>query len=201
MSALDFLSVGAAAEADGFTPLARSSLERSFRDAGATFADRGGWSVPVSVPNEQEHLQHVGIADLTHLTKLEVRPGGVPADLATDCYKVWYDLSARRSLVFCDASDAETVRATLGGRLVVDVTAALSILALTGPEAPTLLRRLTHLHHFPSGGELAHVTAHVLEQPPGYWIVFPQEYGYYLYDVAVDCATPLGGGPIGVDAL
>jgi glycine cleavage system aminomethyltransferase T len=198
VSTLDFLSVGAAAEAGGFTPLARSSLERSFRDAGATFADRGGWSVPASVPNEQEHLQHVGIADLTHLTKLEVRPAGAPA---TGRAVVWYPLSTRRALCFCHQPELPDVRTQLADRLVVDVTAALSILALTGPEAPTLLRRLTHLHHFPSGGELAHITAHVLEQPPGYWIVFPQEYGHYLYDVTVDCATPLRGGPIGVDAL
>jgi glycine cleavage system aminomethyltransferase T len=83
----------------------------------------------------------------------------------------------------------------------VDVTAQYGILALAGPEAPTLLRRLTHLHHFPCGGDVAHVTAHVLERGAGYWIVFPQEYGHYLWEVAVDRAGPLGGGPVGVDVL
>jgi hypothetical protein len=65
-----------------------------------------------------------------------------------------------------------------------------------------VIRRLTHLHHFPSGGEVAHITAHVLNpRPDTFWILFPQEYGHYLWEVAVDRAAPLGGGPIGVDAL
>jgi len=78
---------------------------------------------------------------------------------------------------------------------------ALAVLALAGPEAKTVLRRLTHLHHFPAGGEVAHITAHVLEQDGAYWIVFAQEYGHYLWDVAVDRASALGGGPVGVDAF
>jgi len=85
---------------------------------------------------------------------------------------------------------------------VLDLTGALGILAVVGPQATTVIRRLTHLHHFPSGGEVAHITAHVLNpRPEAFWIVFPQEYGHYLWEVAVDRAEPLGGGPIGVDAL
>jgi hypothetical protein len=65
-----------------------------------------------------------------------------------------------------------------------------------------VIRRLTHLHHFPCGGEVAHITAHVLNpREQTFWLVFPQEYGDYLWEVAVDRARPLGGGPIGVDAL
>jgi glycine cleavage system aminomethyltransferase T len=84
---------------------------------------------------------------------------------------------------------------------VLDQTGALSILAIVGPEAPSVLRRMTHLHHFPASGDVAHVGAHVLEQEGGYWILFPQEYGHYLWEVAIDTAEPLGGGPIGVDAI
>jgi glycine cleavage system aminomethyltransferase T len=201
MSLLDFLSPGLAADADGFHPLARSSMERRFRVAGATFEERSGWLVPVYLPGEEEHRSIVGVGDLSHLTKLEVRPAGVPADLVTDRYKAWYDVSPRRALVLCDGGNADDIRRSLDGRLVLDVTAQYGILALVGPEAPALLRRLTHLHHFPSSGDVAHVTAHVLEQDGGYWVVFPQEYGHYLYEVAADCASALGGGPVGVDAL
>lgn len=192
MSALDFLSPGLA-DADA---VARSCLERRQRDAGATFEERGGWLVPVSIPGEAEHRKHVGIADLSHVTKLEVRPAGDPVAGA-----VWYPLSRRRALCFCHVPQLGQVRAQLEGRRVLDVTAAYGIIALQGPQAPALLRRLTHLHHFPSGGEVAHVTAHVLEQPPGYWIVFAQEHGHYLWEVVVDRAAPLGGGPVGVDAI
>jgi glycine cleavage system aminomethyltransferase T len=192
--ALDFLSPGLAEPA----AVARSSLERCQRDAGATFEERGGWLVPVSIPGEDAHLAHVGIADLSHVTKLEVRPAG---DAPEAPGSVWYPLSRRRALCFCHVPQLAEVRAQLADRLVLDVTAAYAVLALQGPAASTLLRRLTHLHHFPSGGDVAHVTAHVLEQAPGYWIVVAQEYGHYLWEVAVDRAGPLGGGPVGVDAI
>lgn len=204
MSAVEFLSVGAAADAGGYHPLARSSMERRQREAGATFAERDGWLVPVSVPGEGERLAAVGLADLSHLTKLEVRPnpwagGGAVDPLGSGV--VVHAISPRRALVLCPAAQAAILRESLTGELVLDVTAALGVLAIVGPQAPTVLRRLTHLHRFPSGGSVAHVNAHVLERGGGYWIVFPQEFGHYLWEVAVDRAAPLGGGPVGVDAL
>ena len=63
------------------------------------------------------------------------------------------------------------------------------------------MRRLTHLPAFPASGDVSHVTAHVLEHDGAFWIVFPQEYGHYLWEVAVDAAEPFGGGPVGVDAI
>jgi glycine cleavage system aminomethyltransferase T len=199
VTALEFLSVSAASEG----AVAKSSMERAQREAGARFEERDGWLVPVAVLGEEEHLSAVGIADLSHLTKLEIRPAGEPPDLVPDRHKaVWYRISARRALVLCEPAEGRAVGEELTGRLVLDVTAALGILAIVGPEAETVIRRLTHLHHFPSGGEVAHITAHVLNpSADAYWIVFPQEYGHYLWEVAVDRAVPLGGGPIGVDAL
>jgi glycine cleavage system aminomethyltransferase T len=198
MSVLDFLSVSAAADQGGFHPVARSSLDRRFREAGATFEERDGWLVPVSVPGEAERLAHVGIADISHLTKLEIRPAGEPASGEGI---VWYRISPRRALVLCAPGLSGPVREQLGDRFVIDVTGALAVIAITGPEADTVLRRLTHIHHFPSGGEVAHVTAHVLQRGGGYWLVAPQEYGHYLSEVAVDRAEALGGGLVGVDAL
>lgn len=198
MSALGFLSPSNAADAKGFHPVARSSMDRRQRDAGATFEERGGWLVPVSIPGEAERLDRVGVADLSHVTKLEVRPAGEPA---TGRAVVWYPLSQRRALCFCHVPELPSVEEQLAGRTVYDVTAALGILAVVGPEADTVIRRLTHLHHFPSSGEVAHVNAHVLKPGDAYWLVFPQELGHYLWSVVVDRAAVLGGGPIGVDAL
>jgi glycine cleavage system aminomethyltransferase T len=198
MTVLDFLSVGAAVDEGGFHPVAKSSLERRLREAGATFAERDGWLVPVSVPGERERLARVGIADISHLTKLEVRPAGDPVEGEG---VIWYRISPRRALVLCAPALAASVRERLAGSLVLDVTGALSVIAISGPEADTVLRRLTHIDHFPSGGEVAHVTAHVLQRGGGYWLVFAQEYGHYLSEVAVDRAEALGGGLVGVDAL
>jgi glycine cleavage system aminomethyltransferase T len=198
MSLLEFLSVGAAGDQGAFHPVAKSSLERRLRDAGATFEERDGWLVPVSLPGEAERLANVGIADLSHLTKYEVRPAGEPVE---GDGIVWYRISPRRALVLCAPALAESVRDQLSDRFVLDVTGALSIVAIVGPEAGTVLRRLTHIHHFPSGGEVAHVTAHVLQRGGGYWLVFAQELGHYMSEVAVDRAEALSGGLVGIDAL
>jgi len=194
MSALDFLSVSAATGAVG-----RSAMDRRQRDAGATFEQRDGWLVPVSLPGEAEALATVGVADLSHLSSFEVRPSS-PTVSGDDV--IWYRISDRRSLVLCPPSHAASVRADLGDRFVLDLSGALGVLALAGPERHTVLRRLTHLHHLPASGEVAHVTnAHVLEVGEMVWIVFPQEFGHFLWQVAVNRASSLGGGPVGVDAL
>ncbi len=198
MSVLDFLSPGLAADADGFHPVARSSMERRFREAGALFEERDGWLVPVSVPGETEHLAAVGVADLSHLTKLEVRPAPPSAGAGI----VTYEISPRRGLLLFSPGLSTVVSEHVAGApFVLDVTAQLGIIAIVGPEASTVIRRLTHLHGFPSSGTVAHITAHVLQRDGGYWIVFGQEYGHYLYEVAVDRVASLGGGPVGVDAL
>lgn len=193
MSGLSFLSVDAAAD----DAVARSAIDRAQRDLGATFEKRGGWLVPVSIPGEERH-EAVKIADLSALTKVEVRPAGSPIEGEGI---VWYAISQRRALVLCAPALGASVRAQVGERFSLDVTGAYSVISITGPEADTVLRRMTHIHHFPSGGEIAHVQGHVLQRGGGYWVICAQELGQYVWEVAVDRASALGGGPVGVDAL
>lgn len=196
MTVLDFLSPSLARDEGGFHPVARSAAERVFAAAGALFDERDGWRVPTVVPEEDTHLEAVGIADLSHLGKLEVRPAPDSPGLTV------YRLSPRRALVLYPGSErAAVVQGLAGARLLLDVTAAYTVLAVTGPEARTLIARLTHLHQFPSGGEVAHVTAHVLPNGEGFRILVAQELGHYLAEVALDRAQALGGGLVGVDAL
>ena len=193
-----FLSVDAA----GPGAAARSAIDRAQRDLGAVFEERDGWLVPVSIPGEEEH-EAVGIADVSALTKIEVRAASPDVRLKPDIEGdgvIWYAVSPRRALVLCPPARGDDVRAQVGDRFSLDVTGAWSVIAIAGPEAQTVLRRMTHLHHFPSGGEIAHVQGHVLERN-GYWILVPQEVGHYVWEVAVDRASALGGGPVGVDAL
>ena len=195
---LSFLSVDAATDHGDIHPVAVSAIERAQRDLGATFEERDGWLVPVSIPGEEQHAA-VGIADVSHLTKLEVRPAGAWLEPSTGL--VWYEISPRRALVLCSPTLAGAVREKLGDRFSLDVTGAYSVIAIVGPEADTVLRRMTHIDHFPSGGEIAHVQGHVLRCEGGYWVLCAQELGQYVWEVAVDRASALGGGPIGVDAL
>jgi glycine cleavage system aminomethyltransferase T len=197
---LDFLSPSLARDDGGAHPVARSAAERLFRAAAATFEERDGWLVATAVPGEADRLTRVGIADLSHLGTLDVRPA--PAvDLEGEGVTT-YRLSPRRALVlYPHAVRALVGEQVAGAALVTDATGAYTVLALTGPDARALLARLTHLHQFPSGGEIAHVTGHVLPVGAGYRVVVPQELGHYVAEVALDCATALGGGLVGADAL
>ena len=203
---VDFLSPDRAVEDLGFQPILKSPMERRQRDAGARFEVRDGWLIPVSVPGEAERLRTVGVADLSHLGKIEVRADSVAAGSRRARPKEaleWFQVRPDVALVLCEYRDCFVLRSSLArrARLVLDQTGALSILALTGPNASSVLRRLTHLHQLPAVGSVAHITGHVLARDGGYWVVFPQEYGHYLWEVAVDAAEPFGGGPVGVDAL
>jgi len=65
VSELSFLSVEAARAEGRFRPLARSSLERHLREAGAEFEERDGRLVATLVPGEEAHA--LAIRDVTHL--------------------------------------------------------------------------------------------------------------------------------------
>jgi len=196
---LGFLSPALATDEHGFHPVARSAVEQLYEATGAAFEERDGWRLAVSVPGEGDALHAVGIADLSHLGKLEVRLA--PDPLEGDGV-VTYRISPRRALVLFPERARRAVRDQVSeAELVLDVTAAHTVLAVSGPDARTLIGRLTHLHHFPSGGEVAHVTAHVLPAGDGFRIVVAQELGLYVGEVALDCARALGGGLVGVDAL
>ena len=194
---LPFLSVDAASDHGDVHPVAVSAIERVQRDLGATFEERGGWLVAVSIPGEEAHAA-VGVADVSHQTKLELRPAGEPIEGEGI---TWYAISSRRALALCRPDLGDAVRGRVGERSSLDVTGAYSVIAIVGPEADTVLRRMTHIDHFPSGGEIAHVQGHVLRCEGGYWVLCAQELGQYAWEVAVDRASALGGGAIGVDAL
>jgi glycine cleavage system aminomethyltransferase T len=197
---LDFLSPDRARADLGFEPVLASPMARRARDAGAVFERRNGWQVAASFPDEGERLRSVGIADLSHLGKLEVR--GLARPNAREIVD-WFQVRPDRALALCEYRDCFLLRSSLArrARLVLDQTGALAVLAVAGPNAGSVLRRLTHLHELPAAGMVAHIPAHVLPRDGGYWIVFPQEYGHYMWDVALDAALPFGGGPVGADAV
>ena len=101
-----FMSVDAAADRGGFHPVATSAIARAQRDLGATFEERDGWLVPVSIPGEQERAV-AQVADISHLTKLELRPAGAPIEGEG---VIWYEISPRRALVMCAPSVGDSIR-------------------------------------------------------------------------------------------
>ena len=199
MSALPFLSVDAARADGAHAPLARSPMQHLQREHGARFETRHGWELAVSFPDEEAALETVGIVELPQLGKLEVRGAGERPSRNV----LWYQLTPQRALCITSAPDTPAVGAELerSARTVVDVSAGLGSVALFGPRASDLLRRLTELETLPASGLVGHIHGHVLALQGGFLLLFPQEYGHYLYEVLLDAAVPFEGGPVGLDAL
>jgi hypothetical protein len=199
MSTLAFLSADAAETGGRWSPLARSPMQHLQREHGARFEARDGWELATSFPDEAAALASVAIVELPQLGKLEVRGAGErPSGQA-----YWYQVTPERALCITPARGTAAVRTELerSARAVVDVSAGLGSVAVVGPRAMEMLRRVTELETFPASGLVSHLHGHVLPLEGGAMILFSQEYGHYLYEVLLDAAVPFDGGPAGVDAI
>ena len=81
-----------------------------------------------------------------------------------------------------------------------ETRAGYAALEIEGPAATRVMHRLTEvpLDDLPTAGMVAHVRAWIFrEGDDRYRLHFEQEYGHYLWEVVVDAAAPLGGGPAG----
>jgi hypothetical protein len=186
--------------APGGDTVLRSAMEHRLRSAGATFETRGCWSVATAVPGERRCLERVGFADASHVGKLELRGGHRPAD-HPDRHVL--QVSPGRWLVLCPWEARAELAAELGDGhdLVLDMTGAWSLLLLAGDEADRLLRRLGPIVALPGGGPLAGVPGRAFRRTGLIWIMVAAEYAQHLWDVCADLSAPLGGGPVGLDAV
>jgi sarcosine oxidase gamma subunit len=78
--------------------------------------------------------------------------------------------------------------------------AGVAAIEIAGSGALGVLRRLTEmpLDELPAVGAVAHIRCWVFRTDDDvYRLLFEQEYGHYLWEVVVDAAEPLGGGPGG----
>lgn len=174
----DFLSPDAATPAGGFTPVARSSMARSARAAGARFEVRDGWEVAVaySTPEAEATACSTGVgwADSSHFGKLELQAspdglaaivaqcaGGAALELgcATRAADAWWcPMTPERALVIAEPSVIgelrerleEAVAAAPGAAGVIEVTSNYGALTLVGPQARELFARFCALDLRPS---------------------------------------------------
>lgn len=196
MSELDFLSPDLAhSDPDrGFEPRARSAMQTQLSRRGGRFEARGGWLV-MSSPLAQG-TAGPSVIDVSHHAKIEVRGPAPPAAADREVVAIGPD----RWMVLCAGEVAGSVRASLEepGRIVIDQTAALAGLKIEGPEARTLMRRLTDLEldRLPAVGAVAKVPATVLRDGAESFRIFvPQQSADYVCEVVLDAAAVLGGGP------
>jgi hypothetical protein len=83
----------------------------------------------------------------------------------------------------------------------LDMTGAWSLLAIAGPEALRLLRRLGPVAEVPGSGPVAGVPGRVFRRHDALWVMAASEFAQHLFDACADLSLPLGGGPVGLDAI
>jgi heterotetrameric sarcosine oxidase gamma subunit len=170
---LEFLTPGAAQTSDRFSPVARSSMDRLARAAGAQFETRDGWLVAVAYGTGEQESQllacGVGFADVSHLGKLELQTA--PEQLRAIMVEAtgeeepplgqavradgawWCPMTSGRLLAVCEPSASSALLDLLQDAVaraqtpasLVDVTSAFAALAVAGPLARELFARFCAL--------------------------------------------------------
>ena len=191
----DFLSPDAAVQAGGSAPVARSSMERSARAAGARFEVRDGWNVAVGYSSPEREAaacaDRVGWADVSQLGKVEIQAqrddlaaivaqvtGGAELEFgrATRAADAWWCLlTAERALVLCSPGALTELRERLedaaaavsGATSVTDVTTVFGAMTVVGPLARELFARFCALDLRPSATPIQGLRPGSVARGPG----------------------------------
>jgi glycine cleavage system aminomethyltransferase T len=193
VNTLAFISLEEASADERFRPVAKSPMQRRLADAGAEFEERDGRLVATFVPGQVD-LQ-IRVRDVSHHFRIIQAEGTI--EFGDGIYGVSPPTGTGHTLAAFEYGSGAAGNVPEGA---IDVSAAWAALEVEGAGADRVLRRLTDLdlEALPLIGQLAHVRALVARPEDNrFLIVFPQEYGHYLWEVVVDAAEPLGGGPAG----
>jgi glycine cleavage system aminomethyltransferase T len=197
VSALEFLSPLAATNA-----IARSPTERLAKAAGARFEVRDGWNVAVEYEGEAAGAP-VAWADVSHLRKWEVHGpdvGGALGIARREGAAWWCGLTRERVLVLGGAAP----------EAALDVTCNFAALTILGPQARETIARFCALdlrpHKAPPHsfrpGSIARAPAMILvESADRYLLLFGWAVAEYMWTVVADAARPMGGRPVGIEAI
>jgi aminomethyltransferase len=166
----EFLAPDAVEARDGATPTRRSPIDWAHREAGATIAERDGWSVVADYGSPDAELtacrESVGVADLSQLGKLELQgeaaalagivagqAGGAALELGRAALHEgvwWCPVTARRVLVVTPPEATSALRERLeaagsGAAFVslIELTGAHGSNAIVGPLAREAFARAT----------------------------------------------------------
>jgi glycine cleavage system aminomethyltransferase T len=209
VTALSFLQPDAAGAPPARSPIADAS--------GARTELRDGWEVATSFGDPEAErravAETVGVADLSHLAKLELQ-GPLSHELGVGVVRggAWHlPVTPTRALVVGEPAEVLQLRdAPPPGVHALDVTTTFAALALAGPLARETFARFCALDLreavLPLGGfrpgSVARTPGFVLrESTDRFLVLFGAAYGEYLWEVVLDAANHLGGRAVGVDVV
>ena len=202
----EFLAPDAVQSVNGAAPARRSPIEWALRDQGANFTERAGWRVVTDYGNSTAELsacrESVGVADLSHLGKLELQAepaivssivaeltGGGAVELGKASLREgvwWCPMSKGRVLALSPPEKTAEVRDLLEAAAsaadfasVLEMTSSYGSNVLAGPESRETFARTMALDlrpdHF-AVGDFAPVS---VARTPG--MVLRQEPELYLH--------------------
>jgi glycine cleavage system aminomethyltransferase T len=209
---LEFLS------ADAATPeaIARSSMERQARAAGAQFELRDGWNVAVSYGSaEQEShacTSTAGWVDVSHLGKLELQGTAIANRAGLELGSAsrrdgawWCPLTPDRALVIGERPERIPEQTS-----VVDVGTVFAAMTLIGPLSREVFARFCAIDLRPQVTPVTALRPGSIARQPGlilresddrYLFLFGWAVGQYMWTVIEDAAVHLGGRPVGLATL
>jgi heterotetrameric sarcosine oxidase gamma subunit len=210
----EFLAPDAASADERFAPIARSSMERAARAAGARFETRDGWNVAVgyaSLEQEREACRRAaGWADVSHLGKLELHAtaaddlsavvaqvaGGATLELgsatrAADAW--WLPLTAERAVVVCEPGAVAGLRERLEEAAgsasrtfsIVDATCKYGAMTLVGPLAREVFARFTAVDLRPKSTPVGAFRPVSIARTPGMLVREGEDRFLFLFGAAL----------------
>jgi aminomethyltransferase len=192
------------------TELRRSPLDAVHRRRKAKLGAFAGWDMPIEYQGTlAEHRavrEAVGVFDLSHLGKVEVRDGTIVDDLIVYREADGYLLvpnAANWPLV------ADAVRASAGPHTEVTPRPDVAVVAVQGPRAPELVGGLfaeaggldyMHMAPIAYGGQPARLCRTGYTGERGFELLVPGEVAPRLWEELLDRGAALGAVPVGLGA-
>jgi len=218
-----------------FKPVARSPLHQRLSQGGVNFSQAGGWLVAEHFGNPQGEVQSTrsaaGLADLSSSAKWEAQGADLAQSLRTILEREPVEpgrvvlceggyicrLSTEQAFLILDETDGIVLRRlrerSNGCLHLVDRTSGFGHLVLCGPQARTVLCKVTSLNlgesAFPdlrcAWAPMAGIRVLVVRKNhrdlPAYEILVSREYAEYLWDAVTEAGREYLLRPLGLEAV